>query len=49
METAAPAYRRWSRTVVSNPLGWDGDGKAPGSRHAIIRVSNPLGWDGDGI
>ena len=34
-------------SVVSNPLGWDGDPRSPSDHRRPHRVSNPLGWDGD--
>ena len=34
-------------TVVSNPLGWDGDLRVAGRNENATAVSNPLGWDGD--
>ena len=37
------------RSIVSNPLGWDGDINAIKTMSSNGYVSNPLGWDGDRV
>ena len=47
METYLVSKTRRFKTIVPNPLGWDGDSKLFPSGLLKPLVSNPLGWDGD--